>query len=201
MPEELDDRLGPDQVTEKQPRTVSKTAFGCLSMCLCVAIILLLMVAGSAISRGLGVRFEGGWIAGLGFPVLILSRFLLDAILKRMGLSDGHAKWSSSGRPIHHDEADDPIFMAMRSMTICSYPAERITNRIPRPSAYDRASVINTFMSSGNSLAKACLVAHSPRTTATRTAPSSGVRYTTVRFLSSTRTSIRTQTLTLSIPR
>ena len=87
MSHEPDDQGSADGATERYPRTVSKVTFGCLAWALFFVITVAEFAVALAVSKGLGVRHEGNWIAGLGFLNFVLSRVAADGILKLMGLS------------------------------------------------------------------------------------------------------------------
>ncbi len=91
---------GSDEAPERYPRTVSKVAFGCLASTLFFVITLAEIAVALAVSKGLGVRHEAGWIGGLGFLNLILSRVAADGILKLMGLSRSGKTVEARGRTV-----------------------------------------------------------------------------------------------------
>lgn len=89
-----------DDVMLKEPRSISKAAFETLVFVTFVLLSIVETVAAIGLSRALGHRFEGGWIAGMGFPNLILSRLAVDRVLKLFGLSRSGKTTERRGRTI-----------------------------------------------------------------------------------------------------
>jgi hypothetical protein len=106
MSQEFEDQGGLDEATDRQPRTVSKAAFGCLSWTLCLVIMIAEIAVALTVSRGLGVRIEGGWIGGMAFPNLILAKVAADGILKLMGLSCSGKTIEARGRMVAFPEGE-----------------------------------------------------------------------------------------------
>lgn len=94
------------EVTESQPKTVSKTAFACLSWSLFFVIFFAQLGISVALSRGFGIHVPEGWIGGLGVLHLFLARLAADAILKTMGLSRSGRTVEARGRTVALAEGD-----------------------------------------------------------------------------------------------
>ena len=100
MSQEPDVQGSLDEAVERYPRTVSKAAFGCLSWTLCFLIIAVEFAVALAVSKGFGLRLDGGWIGGLALPIFILSKVAADGILKLMGLSRSGKTVEARGRTV-----------------------------------------------------------------------------------------------------
>lgn len=123
MSHEPDVPGGPDEAAERQPRTVSKFAFGCLSRALFVLIMLIELTVSTVLSRRLGVRLDTGWLGGLGILNLVLAKVAADDILKLMGLSRSGKTIEARGRTVvlPEGEIDDDEVVEIR------YPSSLIT--------------------------------------------------------------------------
>lgn len=106
MSYEPDDTVGPAEATERQPRTVSKAAFGCLSWTLFFLILLTELVVTTVLMRRWGVRRDGGWIGGLGMLNLVLAKVAADSILKLMGLSRSGKTVEARGRTVVYPDGE-----------------------------------------------------------------------------------------------
>lgn len=103
-------------VTESQPKTVSKTAFGILSWSLFFVILSVQLGIVVALSRGFGIHVPPGWTGGLGILHLFLARLAADAILKAMGLSRSGKTVEARGRTVAlaEGEVDDDEVVEVR---------------------------------------------------------------------------------------
>lgn len=114
--------LAPDQsgdaieVTESQPKTISKAVFGCLSWSLFVVLFFAQLGISVALSRGFDIHVPPGWIGGLGVVHLFLARLAADAILKSMGLSRSGKTVEARGRTVAlaEGEVDDDEVVEVR---------------------------------------------------------------------------------------
>jgi hypothetical protein len=104
--------MTPYDGTATEPRAISKAAFRCLVFVTMVLLAVTEAVAASAVGWALGFRIEGGWIGGLAFLNLVLSRVAVDGILKRFGLSRSGKTLEVRGRTVAFPEgevADDEV--------------------------------------------------------------------------------------------
>jgi hypothetical protein len=112
MSQLVDDQSDIGESPDGPVKTVSKATFGCLSWAIFFVILLIEIALSVTVSRVVGVRYEGGWIGGLGLLNLILSRVVADRILKLMGLSRSGKTVEVRGRTVAFPEgevADDEV--------------------------------------------------------------------------------------------
>ncbi len=88
-----------------EPRTVSKATYNCLTFSLIVLFAVAANVAAISLSITWGVRFEPGWVCGLGILYIVLSNLAADKILKLFGFSrSGVAVEVRSRAPLGSDD-------------------------------------------------------------------------------------------------
>jgi hypothetical protein len=106
MSQKPDDHGGPDEAAQWYPRTVSKSAFGCLSWTLCFVIFAAEIGVALAVSEGVGVPFDGGRIGAFVMLNFALSKVAADGILKLMGLSRSGKTVETRGRTVALPEGE-----------------------------------------------------------------------------------------------
>ena len=88
-----------DEEIPKEPRTISKGVFGCLVFVTTVVLIVGESIVAGIAGRALGIRL-GRAFGGLAFLNIVLARVLVDAALKRRGLSRSGMTREIQGRAV-----------------------------------------------------------------------------------------------------
>jgi hypothetical protein len=102
------------EITE--PRTISKAVFEVLVFAMMLVLVVVEVIATSAVCLALGLRAGSGLVGGLGVLNLVLARVFVDGILKRLGLSRSGKTLEVRGRTVAtaEGEVDDDETVEVR---------------------------------------------------------------------------------------